>query len=103
LTTVNSITNFSPKMTSVSTGRMNLSGEKPPVSAYKKTGVIISKCYNMLCGQCGKRFSSKKLALKLLEIMIVEMTSSPADEFHTVFDTQGYFNSTQSKNFTFLL
>ena len=30
--------------------------------------------------------------------MIVEMTSSPADEFHTVFDTQGYFNSTQSKS-----
>ena len=50
--TVNSITNFSPKMTSVSTGRMNVGGERlpQPVSAYKKTGVIISKCYNMLCG-----------------------------------------------------
>jgi hypothetical protein len=49
--TVNSITNFSPKMTSVSTGRMNTSERLAvPVSAYKKTGVTISKCYNMLCG-----------------------------------------------------
>ncbi len=50
--TVNSITNFSPKMTSVSTGRMNVNGERlpQPFSAYKKTGVIISKCYSMLCG-----------------------------------------------------
>lgn len=29
------------------------------VSTYKKTGVAISKCYEMLCGRCGKRFSSK--------------------------------------------
>lgn len=29
------------------------------VSNYKKTGVAISKCYEMLCGRCGKRFSSK--------------------------------------------
>jgi hypothetical protein len=25
----------------------------------KKTGIVISKCFNMLCGACGKRFSSK--------------------------------------------
>ena len=28
-------------------------------ASYKKTGVAISKCYEMLCGRCGKRFSSK--------------------------------------------
>ena len=42
-----------------------MSGDKPiqAMSTHKKTGVVISKCYNMLCGQCGKRFSSKKLYL----------------------------------------
>lgn len=24
-----------------------------------KSGAVISKCFNMLCGNCGKRFSSK--------------------------------------------
>ena len=33
--------------------------------SYRKTGVNISKCYQMLCGRCGKRFS---------KIMIIEMT-----------------------------
>lgn len=28
-------------------------------TTYKKTGVSLSKCYEMLCGRCGKRFSSK--------------------------------------------
>ena len=32
-------------------------------ASYKKTGVAISKCYEMLCGRCGKRFSSKLVEL----------------------------------------
>ena len=28
-------------------------------SSFKKTGVNISKCYQMLCGRCGRRFTSK--------------------------------------------
>ena len=47
-----------------------LSNKQSPVNAkrasnqvssasYKKTGVAISKCFEMLCGRCGKRFSSK--------------------------------------------
>ena len=43
--------------------------------SYKKTGVNISKCYQMLCGRCGKRFS---------KIMIIEMTQDT--EQQTVFD-----------------
>ena len=35
------------------------SGAKDPKSAQKKSTIIVSKCFNMLCGNCGKRFSSK--------------------------------------------
>jgi len=28
-------------------------------TAFKKTGVCVSKCYQMLCGRCGRRFASK--------------------------------------------
>ena len=28
-------------------------------SSFKKTGVCVSKCYQMLCGRCGRRFTSK--------------------------------------------
>ena len=27
--------------------------------SFQKTGVCVSKCYQMLCGRCGKRFASK--------------------------------------------
>ena len=35
-------------------------------SSFKKTGVIITKTFQMLCGRCGKRFA---------KIMIVELTA----------------------------
>ena len=28
-------------------------------NSFKKTGVNVSKCYQMLCGRCGRRFASK--------------------------------------------
>ena len=30
-----------------------------PVNSTRKTGICVSKCYQMLCGRCGKRFASK--------------------------------------------
>jgi hypothetical protein len=40
-----------------------MSSQNVAQSNYKKTGVSISKCYEMLCGRCGKRFSSKLACL----------------------------------------
>jgi len=31
----------------------------PGAQVYKKTGVQVSKSYQMLCGNCGKRFASR--------------------------------------------
>ena len=56
-------------------------------SSFKKTGVCVSKCYQMLCGRCGRRFA---------KIMILELTADT--EAHTAFEIQAYFNSTQSKS-----
>ncbi len=37
------------------------------MSTSKKTGVVISKCFEMLCGRCGKRFSSKIIFIILTD------------------------------------
>ena len=44
-------------------------------SSFKKTGVCVSKCYQMLCGRCGRRFA---------KIMILELTADT--EAHTAFE-----------------
>jgi len=77
-------------ITSVSSGKNG--GLNKPVgagasnSSFKKTGVCVSKCYQMLCGRCGRRFT---------KIMILEQTIDT--EPVTAYDVQAYFNSTQSK------
>lgn len=55
------------------------------MNAFRKTGVVISKKYHMLCGNCCRRFQ---------KIMIVELTTNPIDIDLTCFDVPGLFNST---------
>jgi len=62
----------------------------PGAQVYKKTGVQVSKSYQMLCGNCGKRFA---------KIMILELTNAPAELDQSVFDIQAYFNSTQNYDY----
>lgn len=76
--------------------RQSQSKPNERLSTNKKTGIVISKCFHMLCGACGKRFSSKFMPL-YLEIMLLELTGSNEDRDQSVFDTQAYFNSVQSK------
>ena len=54
--------------------------------SFKKTGVIVTKTFQMLCGRCGKRFA---------KIMIVELTAD--NEGMTAFEIQSLFNTSQSK------
>jgi hypothetical protein len=65
-------------------------GEKvsQSLNTYKKTGVVYTKCYQMLCGNCAKRFT---------KVMVVDQTSSPSDAEQNVFDVQALFNSSKSK------
>lgn len=65
----------------------------------KKSGIVVSKCYNMLCGSCGKRFTSKlrPTIYLFVEIMLLELTGSAEDQAYNVFDAQSFFNSVQSK------
>jgi hypothetical protein len=51
----------SPRMNRKALSRSTLSSSQmrqPPMTV-TKSGIVVSKCYNMLCGSCGKRFSSK--------------------------------------------
>jgi hypothetical protein len=61
-------------------------------------GVTVSKSYQMLCGSCSKRFTSKFARLLIcVEVMIVDMSESPEDKNLSLYDIQGYFNSVLSK------
>lgn len=43
-------------------------------SATKRCVIVVSKCYNMLCGNCCKNFKSKAtIELQLLEIILLEI------------------------------
>ena len=37
----------------------NKSASAPAAQSFKKSGVCVSKSYQMLCGRCGRRFTSK--------------------------------------------
>jgi hypothetical protein len=39
--------------------RSSTAKDLKPNQGNKKTGIVVSKSYHMLCGNCGKRFSSK--------------------------------------------
>lgn len=60
------------------------------VAGPKKAGIVVSKCYNMLCGSCGKRFT---------KIMLLELTGSAEDSAYNVFDIQSFFNSVQNHEY----
>lgn len=81
------------------TNRQNASGQTNPSResklnasqggyGNKKSGIVISKCYKMLCGSCNKRFQSKFLVFSnpALEIMLLDMTTSIEDQTQSVFD-----------------
>ena len=55
-------------------------------SSFKKTGVCVSKCYQMLCGRCGCRFA---------RTIVFDMTNDPT-EHDSVYGVQEYFNSTMN-------
>mmetsp|Transcript_12090 Transcript_12090/g.15430 ORF Transcript_12090/g.15430 Transcript_12090/m.15430 type:complete len:118 (-) Transcript_12090:1422-1775(-) len=57
-------------------------------SSFKKTGVNISKCYQMLCGRCGRRFT---------KIMILEQTVDMDNM--SAFRVQSYFNSKHNHDY----
>jgi hypothetical protein len=68
-------------------------------------GIAISKCFNMLCGTCNKRFSSKHYIflcssfnkIIIAEIMLFELNPQGDEREQSVFEIQAYFNSVQSK------
>ena len=56
------------------------------IPSFNKTGVCVSKCYQMLCGRCGCRFA---------RTIVFEMTNDPTEQ-NSVFGVQEYFSSTMN-------